>query len=96
MRHLKAVQDEDLPVEKHYIRFMSEIQDIQASSLDKDGSTYSSGEPLRICVCMSRSSSQRLRKAQYVQSDIGFKRVVGFHEFELAALDRDANTSTLL
>ncbi|KAG6874677.1 hypothetical protein C0992_007001 [Termitomyces sp. T32_za158] len=28
-------------------------------------------------------------------SDIGFKRVVGFYEFELACLDRDANTSMI-
>lgn len=42
---------------------------------------------------MSKEGSQRLLKAQYVQSDIGFKRVVGFYEFELAGMDRDANTS---
>ena len=44
-------------------------------------------------VCMSPEGSRRIVKAQYVQSDIGFKRVVGFHEFELASFDRDENTS---
>jgi hypothetical protein len=43
---------------------------------------------------MSEEGSKRLLRAQYVQSDIAFKRVVGFYEFELAAMDRDANTST--
>ena len=42
---------------------------------------------------MSPEGSRRIAKAQYVQSDIGFKRVVGFHEFELASFDRDENTS---
>jgi hypothetical protein len=42
---------------------------------------------------MSKEGSKRLLQAQYIQSDIGFKRVIGFVEFELASLDRDANTS---
>lgn len=44
-------------------------------------------------VCMNKAGSKRLSEAQYIQCDIGFKRVVGFYEFELAAMDRDANTS---
>lgn len=53
-----------------------------------------SGEALKIVVCMSRESSQRLLDAQYLQSDIGFKRVIGFHEFELGGLDWESCTST--
>lgn len=49
---------------------------------------------LRIIVCMSCEGSKRLLNAQYIQSDIAFRRITGFHEFELAAVDRDAKTST--
>ena len=48
---------------------------------------------VRIVICMTREGSQRLLQAQYLQSDMAFKRVVGFHEFELAAIDRISNTS---
>jgi hypothetical protein len=47
----------------------------------------------RIIICMTPHSSSRLQKAQYLQSDIGFKRIVGYDEFEISAMDRDANTS---
>lgn len=60
--------------------------DIEGSSTDNS---------LRIIICMSPEGSRRLQSAQYLQSDIGFKRVVGYHEFELACIDRDANTSKL-
>ncbi|KAJ6617105.1 hypothetical protein B0H10DRAFT_1948621 [Mycena sp. CBHHK59/15] len=48
---------------------------------------------LRFIVCMGREGSERLLTSQYVQSDIGFKRVVGFYEFELAGWERDAHTT---
>ncbi|KAG6836008.1 hypothetical protein H0H93_012315 [Arthromyces matolae] len=50
---------------------------------------------VRMVICMSPEGSRRLSKSQYLQSDIGFKRVVGFYEFEMACLDRDANTSVI-
>lgn len=49
--------------------------------------------PLRIVVCMTPESSRRLARAQYVQSDISFKRVVGFLELAIGGFDRDAQTS---
>ncbi|KAJ7861200.1 hypothetical protein B0H14DRAFT_2576152 [Mycena olivaceomarginata] len=48
---------------------------------------------LRFVVCMGSEGSQRLLRCQYVQSDIGFRRVTGFYEFELGGWDRDAQTS---
>jgi hypothetical protein len=55
------------------------------------------GEPggkTRIIICMSSTGSSRLlRCGAYLQSDTGFKRIVDFNEFELASMDRDANTS---
>jgi hypothetical protein len=47
---------------------------------------------------MFPESSRRLNdevkeSGQYIQSDIAFQRVVGYEEFELAGMDRDANSS---
>lgn len=50
-------------------------------------------EPLRLIICMTKESSARLLEAQYLQSDIGFKRIIGFYEFELGGLDWDSRTS---
>jgi hypothetical protein len=90
--HLKNVQDETLAEKDYYIRRIIELDAAVAEQHDEDDEKVSD-EKLRIVVCMSPEGSRRITKAQYVQSDIGFKRVVGFHEFELASFDRDENTS---
>ena len=41
------------------------------------------GDVLQVVTCISPESSQCLVEAQFLQSDIGFKQVVGFMEFEL-------------
>lgn len=97
--HLKDIQDEQLPKEQHYIR---KILVIDAAGLpqheEDDPSDSEHGEPeIRIIICMTKEGSERLlRSSGYIQSDIGFKRVVGFLEFEMACMDRDANTSTYI
>ena len=48
---------------------------------------------VQIIICMTQEGSKRLLGAQYLQSDMAFKRIVGFYEFELAAVDRISNTS---
>lgn len=92
--HLKQEHDlQRLPGER-YIRRIIEIPSDELQPEEDDiYSQADSSDNLRIVVCMTKSGSERLLRAQYVQSDIGFKRVVGFHEFELATFDRDANTS---
>jgi len=89
---LKEIQDESQPTEAHYIRriifmtgYSSHEEDEPRPEGDVDG--------VRIVICMTREGSQRLLQAQYLQSDMAFKRVVGFHEFELATIDRISNTS---
>ncbi|KAJ7875899.1 hypothetical protein B0H14DRAFT_2568496 [Mycena olivaceomarginata] len=43
-----------------------------------------------------QSCSEPVRRyRQYVQNDIGFKRVIGFYEFELAGWDRDGHTTVV-
>jgi hypothetical protein len=56
---------------------------------DEPGDT---GESLRVIICMTKESSQRLLRAQYLQSDIAFKRVAGFLEFEIGGLNQNAQT----
>jgi hypothetical protein len=49
---------------------------------------------LQIIICMTKEASRRLiSMGQYFQSDIAFKRISRYFEFELAAKDREANTS---
>ncbi|KII92936.1 hypothetical protein PLICRDRAFT_103444 [Plicaturopsis crispa FD-325 SS-3] len=101
--HAKTQQDALVPTENHYIR---RIVDVDAATLshheeDELSSKSTSPQPgaedrLRIIVCMSKESSRRLRATgQYLESDIGFKRVSGFYEFELGSFDRDARTTVI-
>ncbi|KAJ6558189.1 hypothetical protein B0H19DRAFT_946802 [Mycena capillaripes] len=91
--HLKRVQDEQLPKEEHYIRVMLELDDNTLPVHEEDDPPAAGEITTRIIICMAPDASQRLKTAGYIQSDIGFKRIVGFHEFEIASMDRDANTS---
>lgn len=88
---MKTIQDRTLPVEDHYIRQMIEFDTAGLDQCDEGDSNEHHN--LRIVVCMTVQGSRRLLDAQYIQSDIGFKRIIGFEEFELASFDRDSNTS---
>ena len=48
---------------------------------------------VRMVICMALEESWRLLEMQYAQSDIAFKHVVGFYEFEIASIDHINNTS---
>lgn len=74
---------------------MEEIPDGVLSVHDED-EVGECREALRIIICMSKSSSQRLLEAQYLQSDIAFKRVTGFLEFEIGGLDQNSRTGMIL
>lgn len=80
--YLQSTECQDNP----YIRFMKEYP----GDIDADG------VPLRVAICMFQENSCQLQQAHYLQSDIGFKRVVGFKEFELGALESGSQTSKLL
>lgn len=79
--------------EDRYIRYMVEIPLAGLPKHDEDDPepVDSTGGVLRVIICMKPASSRRLLTAQYVQSDIAFKRVSGFLEFELGGLDHGAN-----
>lgn len=78
-----------------YIRYTAETPLNGLPVYDEDDPDHSDPSDtammLRIIICMSPESSRRLAAAQYLQSDIAFKRVSGFLEFEIGGLDRNAN-----
>ncbi|KAJ6593005.1 hypothetical protein B0H19DRAFT_909722, partial [Mycena capillaripes] len=90
---LKELQDRDLPAHEHYIRLILELDNNSLPVHDEDDPAAPDEKKTRIIICMSPDSSKRLQQSPYLQSDIGFKRIVGFDEFEIAAMERDANTS---
>jgi hypothetical protein len=95
VQHLKKLQDTNLPAHLHYICVMLELNDNTLAVHDEDDNKTLPSSDKKTCViiCMAPDSSTRLQQAQYLQSDIGFKRIVGFDEFEIVSMDRDANTS---
>ncbi|KAK7022633.1 hypothetical protein R3P38DRAFT_3196030 [Favolaschia claudopus] len=97
---LKEWQDHNLGLEEHYIRCIIDVPDFPTDEFDSDEALAASNVPdaspnLRAIVCMTPNGSRRLKKSQYVQSDIGFQRIEGFHEFEIASMDSFANTSVI-
>ncbi|KAJ3740786.1 hypothetical protein DFH05DRAFT_1404766 [Lentinula detonsa] len=98
LKHLKMQQDELLAPDDQYIRLIIEIPSTslgppEEDDIPEDDGLLKQDEPLRIVICMTSYASNKLVKAQYLQSDIAFKRVVGFYEFEIASVDPYANTS---
>ncbi|KAJ3925577.1 MAG: hypothetical protein NXY57DRAFT_967582 [Lentinula lateritia] len=93
LEYLKHQQDSLLPADEHYVRQMIEIPADQFNE-DSDDllSDSGQGESLQIVICMTPQASQRFVMAQHLQSDIAFKRVVGFYEFEIASIDSISNT----
>lgn len=88
-----------LPDSERYIRRVIKIphamviedEDEPSDYLNIDGGHASS--ELQVIICMTPDASKRMKQARYLQSDIGFKRVTGFYEFEIGSLDRESNTS---
>ncbi|KAF8176638.1 hypothetical protein K438DRAFT_71132 [Mycena galopus ATCC 62051] len=92
----KEYQDANMDTKDHYIRTILDLDDDTLVNHEEDDPPKASdGKRTRIIICMSPEGSRRLLQAQYVQSDIGFRRIVGFLEFEMACMDRDANTSVI-
>ncbi|KAF9561878.1 hypothetical protein CPC08DRAFT_634812 [Agrocybe pediades] len=90
-------KESKLDIEDRYMRYVCEIpgfgNDGNLNVALDDENTLKADAPFRLAICMFRESSRRLQKARYLQSDIGFKRIVGFKEFELGGLDSVSRTS---
>ena len=87
---LKKIQDETLPPKEHYIRRMIYLTNIPLHEED-DPVTDGDGKDVRIVICMTRQGSRRLWATSYTQSDMAFARILGYHEFEIASVDRINN-----
>ncbi|KAJ7488621.1 hypothetical protein B0H11DRAFT_2406715 [Mycena galericulata] len=94
--HLWGQQSITRPLKDQYIRRVIDLDCSAFPSHPEDESGKSAG-PMRLqfVICMGREGSERLLQTPYLQSDIGFKRVIGFYEFELAGWDRDAHTTVV-
>ncbi|KAJ7584578.1 hypothetical protein C8J56DRAFT_1054042 [Mycena floridula] len=93
VKHLKEIQDHAGNPEAIYVRHIIEVSAAGVvRDIQDEETAAASSQDLRIIVCMTRKQSDRLLKAQYLQGDVTFKCVIGFKEFELASLNRDANT----
>ncbi|KIJ69922.1 hypothetical protein HYDPIDRAFT_78824 [Hydnomerulius pinastri MD-312] len=88
--NLKEIQDRTLPDHQRYIRLAVEVPQTVLSS-NHEADNDNSDTPLRVVICILPQNSHRLQAAQYLQSDIGFKRVAGFQEFELSGIDLKSN-----
>ena len=90
---MKKCQDEELSADEVYIRYAADLPSSLSSIIHDEDELADPRNPIRIVVCMSKESSRRLLEAQFLQSDIGFKRIVGFQEFELGGRDFTSRTS---
>ncbi|KAF7328552.1 hypothetical protein MVEN_02542900 [Mycena venus] len=98
--NLKAHQDAQLPKESHYIRHILVVEmdptELHAAEENEDDIAPPKDNRLQIIICMTPEASRRLLSSgRYLQSDIGLRRIVGFKEFEVAGMERDANTSII-
>lgn len=90
---MKTEQDRMLlPADEVYIRRIIEYTNLEDDSDERTDIQTDKG-PFRVAVCMFPEASRQLLQAQYLQSDIAFKRVVGFEEFELGSMDLASRTS---
>ncbi|KAJ7823047.1 hypothetical protein B0H14DRAFT_2518729 [Mycena olivaceomarginata] len=90
-------QDAILPPSERYIRRIIAIPTKALPSHEEDEPEADTRDDMtRIIICMAAEASRRLLSTgHYLQSDIAFRRIVGFLEFELACMERDANTSLI-
>ena len=90
---MKKCQDEELSVDEVYIRYAAGLHSSLNNIIHDEDEVTNTKTSICIVVCMSKESSQQLLDAQFVQSDIGFKCIVGFQEFELGGRDFTSQTS---
>ena len=89
------MQDKTLEPDHQYIRRMKEFSlegvDINEDD-DPEDCDGGAGNIICVIVCMTPVNSQRLLRAQFVESDIAFKRVSGFLEFKIGGLENGSRT----
>ncbi|KAK0437282.1 uncharacterized protein EV420DRAFT_1652109 [Desarmillaria tabescens] len=103
VQHMKSKQDEEGSTP--YIREMKEISwqrlkyggDHIDDSEDEDGSLEGLDDDcFKLIVCMLPQRSEDFLKAKYIQSDISFKCIPGWKEFELVSVDHETSQVVVL
>ncbi|PBK69410.1 hypothetical protein ARMSODRAFT_1018827 [Armillaria solidipes] len=94
IKYLFDLQNRTVPPHEHYIRHMEEVSWERLND-PSPGPLADHHDTFRLIICMSPSRSHDLLCAQYVESDISFKRVAGYKEFELVAFDTVAKTGVV-
>ncbi|KAJ3819979.1 hypothetical protein F5880DRAFT_1488795 [Lentinula raphanica] len=91
---LKEIQDIGRSIEDQYIRVMEEhsLPDLSSHSMEED-IVDDNNQRFRIIICMFRQRSRDLLNARFVQTDISYKRVVGFKELEFVGWDDHSHTT---
>ncbi|KAG6818895.1 hypothetical protein H0H93_000513 [Arthromyces matolae] len=87
--YMKSLQDADT-AKVPYIRI---VEELKLDSDDEDDAEDDVSDLFRVIICMTPEGSRLLSQAHFIQSDIGFKRIIGFQEFELGGLDMHSRTS---
>ena len=87
-----CLQDKKLSVNKVYIHYAAELHSSLSNIIYDEDEVTDTKTPIYIIVCMNKESSQRLLDTQFVRSDIRFKCIVGFQEFELGGRDFTSQT----
>ena len=90
---MKKCQDEELSADEAYICYTADLLSSLGNIIHDKDELADSQNHNKIIVCMSKKSSQQLVNNQFLQSDISFKCIVGFHEFELGGRDFTSHTS---
>lgn len=92
--HLKKVQDRTFPPEEHYLRFIG-VFGHDGTPYHGASDEFSNDSDIKLVICMFQENSRRLSQAHYLQSDIAFRRIASYEEFELGGWDEANNTSEL-
>ena len=89
------MQDKTLEPDHQYIQRMEKFS-LEGVDIDEDDDPEDCDGGVRnfihVIVCMTPVNSQRLLRAQFVESDIAFKHVSGFLEFEIGGLENGSWT----
>ncbi|KAJ3927388.1 MAG: hypothetical protein NXY57DRAFT_1106683 [Lentinula lateritia] len=90
----EATQDATLKDSERYIRYAEEFQLEHLVDETQYLGQVTDAQTFRLVICMKSENSFRLvNDARHIQSDISFKRVVGWLEFELGGFDRVNRTA---
>ena len=87
---MKDIKEQTLPAQDHYIQVVCECSLDLTIDDSADGLCILS--KFHMFICMKPEASYHLATSQFLQSDISFKQIAGFQEFEIGHLDPNSQT----